>query len=204
MVDSWEVWHDFKPHGQKRYEGAVWVGFDPSFTGDNPALAVIAPPKKAGAPYRILERKHLTHMPPMQQAQVIKKICESYQVEHLGIDTTGAGIAVAEHVKEFFPHYTPIIYSIESKTRMVLRAKELFFRRKLHFDSGYTDIAKAFIGIKQATTQSGNITLIAKRTKSTGHSDIAWAVMNALEKAPIASTAEVSGGAMQSRVKVYQ
>lgn len=204
MVDSWEVWNDFSPHGAKRYAHPVWVGFDPSFTGDNPAVAVIAPPLNANKPYRILERKHLDHMPPMQQAQIIKKICEQYTVEYLGIDVTGAGIAVAEHVKEFYPNFTPINYSIEVKTRMALRAKELFHRRKLHFDSGYTDIAKAFIAIKQQSTNNGNMTLIAKRSQATGHSDIAWAIMNALDKAPIASTQPINQSAMQSRIRVHK
>lgn len=205
MLDSWEVWKDFKPQGSKPYAGKVWVGYDPSFTGDKPALAVIAPPKNPHQPYRILERKHLDHMPPHIQAQYIKKVCERYDVEFLGIDVTGAGISVAEHVKAFYPNYTPINYSVEVKTRMALRAKELFTRRKLHFDAGYVDIAKAFIGIKQALTSSGGqMTLVSKRSQETGHSDVAWAIMNALEKAPIASTEQLNSGVTASRIRVYK
>ena len=118
MIDSWEVWKDFKPLGSNPYKKPVWVGYDPSFTGDHPALAVVAPPSRPGQPYRVLERKHLDHMSPLMQAQYIQKICDRYQVEYLGIDTTGAGIAVAEHVKAFYPAYTPINYSIEVKTRI--------------------------------------------------------------------------------------
>lgn len=204
MVDSWEVWKDFKPNGNKRYHKPVWVGYDPSFTGDKPAIAIIAPPTYAHEPYRILERKHLDHLPPMVQAQYIKKVCEAYQVEFLGIDVTGAGIAVAEHVKAFYPRYTPINYSVEVKTRMALRAKELFYRRKLHFDSGYTDIAKSFIAIKSVLTQGGGrMTLVSKRTQETGHSDIAWAIMNALENAPIASTEPIAT-ANQSKIAIHR
>lgn len=204
MIDSWEIWKDFKPQGSNPYSKPVWVGYDPSFGGDKPALAVIAPPDSAHKPYRVLERKHLDHMPALQQAQYIKQICGRYQVEFLAIDVTGAGIAVAEHVRDFYPNFTALNYSLDSKTRMVLRAKELFDRRKLHFDAGYTDIAKAFIAIKQAVTSGGNLTFVAKRSQETGHSDIAWAIMNALEKAPIASTVTNNSGVMKSRIKVHQ
>ena len=46
MIDSWEVWKDFKPLGSNPYKKPVWVGYDPSFTGDHPALAVVAPPSR--------------------------------------------------------------------------------------------------------------------------------------------------------------
>jgi uncharacterized protein YjcR len=205
MVDSWQIWDDFTPMGSKKFAKPVWVGYDPSFTGDRPALAVIAPPEKEGQPYRVLERIHLDHMPPHVQAQHIKKVCERYDVEFLGIDTTGAGISVAEHVKKFFPNYTAINYSVESKTRMALRAKELFTRRKLHFDAGSIDIAKAFIAIKQALTGSQRqMTFISSRSKETGHSDVAWAIMNALEKAPLASTDQINDGVNKSRIGVHR
>lgn len=203
MIDSWQVWKDFKPLGSRPFARPVWVGYDPSFSGDYPALAVIAPPDNANQPYRLLERKHLDHMPPMQQAQYIQQICQRYQVAFLAIDVTGAGIAVAEHVKAFYPNYTAINYSIDVKTRMALRAKELFQRRKLHFDAGLTDVAKAFIAIKQQVTSGGGrMTLVAARSKETGHSDVAWSIMNALEAAPVASTE--SPAATQSRVAVHR
>ena len=204
MIDSWEVWKDFKPLGSNPYKKPVWVGYDPSFTGDHPALAVVAPPSRPGQPYRVLERKHLDHMSPLMQAQYIQKICDRYQVEYLGIDTTGAGIAVAEHVKAFYPAYTPINYSIEVKTRMAMRAKELFERRKLHFDAGYIDIVKAFIAIKkQVTNGGGRMTFVSKRSQETGHSDVAWAIMHAIDNAPLASTENVTA-ATKSRISVHR
>lgn len=204
MIDSWEVWKDFKPLGSNPYKKPVWVGYDPSFTGDHPALAVVAPPTRSGQPYRVLERKHLDHMSPLMQAQYIKKICERYTVEYLGIDTTGAGIAVAEHVKAFYPNYTPINYSIEVKTRMAMRAKELLERRKLHFDTGYLDIAKAFIAIKkQLTNGGGRMTFVSKRSAETGHSDVAWAIMHAIDNAPLASTEDVTA-TTKSRISVHR
>lgn len=204
MIDSWEVWKDFKPLGSNPYKKPVWVGYDPSFTGDHPALAVVAPPSRPGQPYRVLERKHLDHMSPLMQAQYIQKICERYNVEYLGIDTTGAGIAVAEHVKAFYPAYTPINYSIEVKTRMAMRAKELFERRKLQFDAGYIDIVKAFIAIKkQITNGGGRMTFVSKRSAETGHSDVAWAIMHAIDNAPLASTENITA-ATKSRISVHR
>lgn len=203
MVDTWEVWKDFKPFGSRVFDGAVWVGYDPSFTGDTAAVAVVAPPKSPLQPYRILERIQFKNLPPHVQAQHIKKICERYNVEYLAIDNTGNGMSVAEHVKEFYPRLVRLNYSVELKTRMALRAKELFERRRLQFDAGLTDVAKSFMSIKKALTGSGRqMTLVASRTKETGHADVAWAVMHALEKAPIAATNDPLTS-KRSRVKVY-
>lgn len=206
MVDSWEVWKDFRPFGSRPYDGPVWVGYDPSFTGDNAALAIIAPPQTALQPYRLLERIQFKNLPSAVQAQHIKKVCDRYHVEYLAIDTTGNGLSVSEHVKAFYPAHAKLNYSIELKTRMGLRAKELFQRRRLHFDSGLQDVAKSFLSIKKAMTSSGRaMTLVANRSAETGHADIAWAIMNALERAPIADTTDPNQtGARKSRVRVIK
>lgn len=205
MIDSWEVWKDFKPFGKRRYDGPVWVGYDPSYTGDDAALAIIAPPQSQYQPYRILERHQFKNLPPHIQAQKIQKLIEGYNVEFFGIDNTGNGLAVSEHVANFYPSLTRINYNVENKTRMALRAKELFTRRRLHFDAGLQDVAKSFLSIKKALTGSGRqMTLVANRSAATGHADVAWAVMNALEAAPIAdSTDQQIQGARKSRIKVF-
>ena len=97
-----------------------------------------------------------------------------------------------------------INYSIEVKTRMAMRAKELFERRKLHFDAGYIDIVKAFIAIKkQVTNGGGRMTFVSKRSAETGHSDVAWAIMHAIDNAPLASTENVTA-ATKSRISVHR
>jgi uncharacterized protein YjcR len=206
MVDSWQVWRDFKPFGSRPYDGPVWVGYDPSFTGDNAALAVIAPPQLPTQPYRVLEHIHFKHLPPHVQAQHIEKVCGRYNVEYMAIDNTGNGMSVAEHVVKFYPQLVRLNYNIEIKTRMALRAKELLTRRRLQFDAGSQDVAKSFISIKKALTGSGGqMTLIASRSMETGHADKAWAIMNALERAPMTdSTNPSSNGAHRARIRVFK
>ena len=55
-------------------------------------------------------------------------------------------------------------------------------------------------------TSSGRaMTLVANRSAETGHADIAWAIMNALERAPIADTTDPNQtGARKSRVRVIK
>jgi hypothetical protein len=103
MVDSWQVWKDFKPNETPHYQGEVWLGYDPSFTGDNAALAVIAPPRTPLEPYRILEVKQFKGL-SAQNKRCTSKKCGRYNVTFIGIDNTGNGIAVAEHVAKFFLH----------------------------------------------------------------------------------------------------
>ena len=205
MVDSWEIWQDFKPFGTTPYDGPVWVGYDPSFTGDNAALAVIAPPQSPMQPYRVLERIQFKNLPPHVQAQHIQKICARYNVVFLAIDNTGNGMSVSEHVSKFYPSLKRLNYSVELKTRMALRAKELLTRRRLQFDAGSQDVAKSFISIKKALTSSGSqMTLVAGRSAETGHADVAWAIMNALEAAPIVDTTDINQqGAQRARIRVF-
>lgn len=206
MVDSWEVWDDFSPFSARPYGGPVWIGYDPSFTGDNAALAVIAPPTNPLRPYRILETHQFKHLKPFEQAQKIKKICERYNVVFIGIDNTGNGISVAEHVAEFFPALTRLNYNPDLKIKMGLRVKELFQKRRLHFDSGQLIIIKSFLSIKKAMTSGGgHKTLVTTRSAATGHGDLAWAIMNGMENAPIIdNTTTAAAGTRKSRIRVYQ
>lgn len=206
MVDSWQVWKDFNPLEAPHYSGEVWLGYDPSFTGDNAALAVIAPPQTPLSPYRILEVKQFKGQTAQEQALYIKKVCGRYNVSFIGIDNTGNGISVSEHVSKFFPALTRLNYNPELKIRMGLRAKELFQKRRLHFDAGLTTVAKAFLSIKKALTSGGgNKTLITSRSAENGHGDMAWAIMNGLERAPIVDITDQSQhGATRSRIKVFK
>lgn len=206
MVDSWELWHDFKPFDAKPYDGEVWIGYDPSFSGDNAALAVIAPPKTNLSPYRILEVHQFKGLKSSEQALKIKKICARFNVVFFGIDNTGNGLAVAEHVEKFYPNLKKLNYNPEVKMRMGLRAKELLERRRLEFDAGKLVIAKSFLSIKKAmTSQGGAKTLVTSRSAETGHGDIAWAVMNGLEHAPIIDSTDMAvNNVKQHRIRVFK
>ena len=206
MVDSWELWDDFHPNDAEPYLGEVWIGYDPSFSGDNAALAVIAPPATPLSPYRILEIKQFKGQTAQEQSLYIKKVCGRYNVTFIGIDNTGNGLAVSEYVSKFFPALTRLNYNPEIKIRMGLRAKELFQKRRLQFDAGLTSVAKAFLSIKKAMTSGGgNKTLVTTRSALTGHGDMAWAIMNGLEKAPIVDiTDPTQQGATRSRIRVFK
>jgi uncharacterized protein YjcR len=205
MVDAWEIWDDFSPLSAQPYNSSVWLGYDPSFSGDNAALAVIAPPTNPMQPYRILEIHQFKGLKAHEQAQKIKKVCERYHVEFIGIDNTGNGISVAEHVERFYPQLRLLNYNPDLKMRMGLRAKELFQRHRLQFDAGSLIIAKSFLSIKKAMTSGGgHKTLVTSRSALTGHGDIAWAIMNGLENAPITDSTDASTlGLKKSRVRVY-
>ena len=102
-----------------------------------------------------------------------------------GAIEVGPGIGVFEQIRSFFPQATPILYSVQTKAQLVLRAKELIEEHRLQWDASQNDIAHAFLTIRQGTTDSGQITYSASRTSSTGHADVAWAIMHALEAKPL-------------------
>lgn len=206
MVDSWQIWNDFNPLEAPHYQGEVWIGYDPSFTGDNAALAVIAPPSTPLSPYRVFEVKQFKGQTAQEQSLYIKKVCGRYNVTFIGIDNTGNGLSVSEYVSKFFPALTRLNYNPELKIRMGLRAKELFQKRRLNFDAGLTSVAKAFLSIKKAMTSGGgNKTLVTSRSAENGHGDMAWAIMNGLEKAPIVDITDPSQqGATRSRIRVFK
>lgn len=111
---------------------------------------------------------------------------------------------MCEHVAQFYPALKRLNYNPDLKIRMGLRAKELFERRRLQFDAGKIEIAKAFLSIKKAMTAGQTAkTLITTRSADTGHGDVAWAVMNALEKAPVIDSVE-SNGATTQRIRVFK
>ncbi|MEB0011848.1 terminase ATPase subunit family protein [Glaciimonas sp. Gout2] len=185
MVDTWVEWSDFiatRPFGNR----PVWIGYDPSLTGDSAGCVVLAPPLVAGGKFRILERHQWRDMDFEAQAEAIRQMTLRYNVEYIGIDTTGMGIGVFPLVRQFFPAATAILYSVEVKTRMVLKAKNIISKGRLEFDAGWIDIAQAFMAIHKTLTASGRqATYEASRTNAIGHADVAWACMHALDHEPI-------------------
>lgn len=182
MVDSWDSWKDFKPFSERPYGWLpVWVGYDPSHTGDSAGLVVVAPPTKPGGPLRVLHTDQFKGADFEAQAQAIKKITERYNVAAITVDTTGLGNGVYQLVQKFFPAVQGLNYSVESKTMLVLKAQQVMKAGRFEFDAGNKDLAASFMGIKRELTASGrNVTYAAGRSKETGHSDLAWAAMNAI------------------------
>ncbi len=202
MVDSWEVWSDVKPLWLRPYaHHPVWVGYDPSDKVDAAALVVVAPPRVAGGKFRILHREQFKGSDFEAQAEAIKRITLQYNVVHIGIDKTGLGEGVHQIVKKFFPQVKGYQYSIEVKQRLVLKAQQVIHKGRLEFDAGAVDIAAAFMAIKRVMTASGrNVTYDSGRSEETGHADLAWATMHALDNETLAG--DVIGGS--SRMEIFQ
>ncbi|MDC8757519.1 terminase ATPase subunit family protein [Janthinobacterium fluminis] len=202
MVDSWLEWDDYKPLVSLRPFGnrPVWIGYDPSLTGDSAGCVVIAPPMTAGGKFRILERHQWRGLDFKDQAEAIRQMTLRFNVEYIGIDTTGMGIGVFPIVRQFFPAATAINYSPEVKTRMVLKAKNIVSKARLEFDAGWIDIAQAFMAIRKTLTPSGrNVTYDAGRNAETGHADLAWACMHALDHEPFEGSTDTN----QSFMEIY-
>lgn len=164
----------------------VWGGYDPARSRDDATFVVLLPPEKEGGTIRVIERHKWQGQSYLWQAGRIKELCDRYHFSHLGIDTTGPGIGVFEHVQQFCPQAMPINYAVHSKAMLVLKAREVMEEARLQFDAAETDIAHAFMTIRQTTTDKGQITYTASRNSSTGHADAAWAIMHALAAEPLA------------------
>jgi hypothetical protein len=101
-------------------------------------------------------------------------------------------------VRQFFPAAESINYSLEAKTRLVLKAYDVISKRRLEFDAGWTDLAAAFMAIRKTTTQSGRqVTYEASRAEDISHADLAWATMHALIHEPLQGQTATSGGFME-------
>lgn len=187
FVDSWERWEDFKPFADRPFGyREVWIGYDPAETGDTAGLVVVAPPAAPGGKFRCLEKKQWRGMDFAEQAEYVRQLCTRYHVTYIGIDTGSVGAGVYQLVRQFFPAVEAITYSLEVKTRMVLKAKDVISSGRLEFDAGWSDLAHALISIRKTMTDSGrHVTYKSGRSDDTGHADLAWALLHALAHEPI-------------------
>lgn len=159
----------------------VWVGYDPSGTGDEAAVVVALPPKNSNSAFRLIEKMRLNGMSYETQAEEIRQLTEKYNVAEIAMDTTGIGGPTAELVEVFFPSLMRINYNIESKNKMVYKAREVIQSGRLLFDGGWDDVVHAFMMIKKTITQrSQQFTFTAKRTQNSSHADLAMAIMHIL------------------------
>jgi len=180
------LWTDYDPDDDRPFGNSpVWLGYDPSRTRDDATCVVVAPPLEQGGKFRILEKHSWRGTSFTHQAAQVKKLCERFNVQHIGIDITGVGYGVFDLVRDFYPRATAIHYSLEAKNALVLKAQDTITGSRIEWDAGWSDIAAAFLTIKRGTTNSGQITYSASRTDATGHADIAWAIMHALAHEPL-------------------
>lgn len=187
MVDSWDAWSDVHPFAPRPYGYLpVAVGYDPSNTGDTAGLVVLALPSKPGGTFRALERHQFRGLDYEAQAKLLSEVTQRYHVVHMGIDTTGIGSAVYQLAVKFFPQAKAYNYSVDLKTHLVLKAKSVISKGRFEFDASWTELAHAFLAIKKVLTASQRqATFDAGRNDETGHADLAWAVMHAMDHEPL-------------------
>lgn len=202
MVDSLDEWEDFDPYLKRPFAyRPVWIGYDPSHTGDSAGCAVIAPPVVSGGKFRVLERHQWKGMDFAAQARSIEELTNRYAVEYIGIDATGIGQGVFQLVQQFFPAAREIRYSSEVKTALVLKAKDTISSGRLEYDTGHTDITASFMAIRKTMTASGNrSTYEASRSEEASHADVAWAIMHALLNEPLTAA---NGGQSPNILEFY-
>lgn len=185
QVDSFEEWHDFKPFYQRPFGNReVWLGYDPAFTGDRAALAIVAPPRVEGGDYRVLHKQTFHGMDYETQASRIKQFCDDYNVSRIVIDKTGMGSGVFQEVKKFYPTVQGLDYNADLKNEMVLKTQNLIQKRRLKFDSGDNDIVTSFMTVKKRITGTGKITYVSDRSEDASHGDLSWAIMNCILNVP--------------------
>jgi len=200
MVDSMEEWEDYAPFADRPFgRRVVWIGYDPSHRGDSAGCVVIAPPLVAGGKFRILERHQWKGMDFATQAESIRELTQKYNVEYIGIDSTGLGQGVFQLVRSFYPAARDIRYTPEMKTAMVLKAKDTITRGCLEYDVSATDITQSFMSIRKTMTSSGrSATYEASRTEEASHADLAWATMHVLINEPLtAASGQQSSSIME-------
>lgn len=199
MVDSWEIWSDFKPHAARPFGNRpVWLGYDPSDTGDSAGCVVLAPPTVPGGPFRGLEKFQFRGQNFESQAEEIEKLTRKYNITYMGIDVTGMGQGVYQLVSKFYPAAVDINYSIPVKERMVLKAQHVMRNRRLQFDAGWTDLAQSFMAIKKTITPSGrHTTYQSGRNEGIGHADLAWACMHAIDHEPFEGATQQNTSIME-------
>ena len=74
----------------------------------------------------------------------------------------------------------------EVKDRLVLKDLSVISKGRLEFDAGCTDLAQSFMAILKTMTASGRtVTYEASRSEETGHADLAWACLHALDNEPL-------------------
>lgn len=186
QLDSYEEWHDFKPHLARPFGNReVWLGYDPAYTGDRAALVLIAPPRMEGGDFRLLHHETFHGLDFATQAEKIRHYCQYYHITRMAIDKTGMGTGVYQLVKQFFPSVVGLDYDVNLKNEMVLKMLNLVQKRRFKFDNGDKDVAASFMTIKRQATRSGRqMTYVSDRSEESSHGDIAWAIMSVIVNEP--------------------
>lgn len=187
LVEIAEKWKDVNPlNARPLGETECWLGYDPSGEGDDAAaLVVIAPPSGHYKKYRVIEVIRMDDADYQQQFEVIERLLKKYNITYMGIDNQGEGSGVYQQVvSKLFPTAEGIRYDPEIKTQMIIKLQTLLKRGLLEIDNVFLDdVLPALLAIERSSTRGGLPTYTAKRSADTGHADVAWALLHALQNA---------------------
>lgn len=187
-------WPGFKPTEPRPFGNrAVWIGYDPARNRDSAEISVLSVPIQAGGAFQLLEKITLHNQSWAYQADVIHGLTKRYNVQHIGVDCTGPGAGVFERVQEFYPAVMAIHYSVDIKTRLVLKAQDVIRSGRFKYDAMHTDVPAAFMAIRKVSTGT-SITYVAARDQNIGHADAAWSIMHAFFAEGLNSTGEDDSG----------
>lgn len=178
-------WADFDPDKPRPFgEREVWGGYDPAHSSDGASFVIVAPPINENEKFRVLARFQWFGLSYRWQAEQIRKLYQQYNFTYIGIDANGVGQGVFEMIQEFARREaTPILYSLETKSGLVLKVHDLVERGLIEWSEEEKDIAASFLMVKQTSTQSGaKITFVADRTSQLQHADVFWAIAHAINK----------------------
>jgi len=186
MVDT-DSWKDYYPDAQRPFGNRpVSLGYDPSRTRDNASLALVSIPLSPTDKWRLLKKDTYHGVNFQYQANRIKDETKRFDIKHIGVDVTGIGMGVFELVEQFYRRATPITYSVQMKTELVLKALDIIENGRFQYSAGDKEVTQAFMMITQTTTPNGQITYSANRSNATGHADVAWSIMHAFIYEPLA------------------
>lgn len=145
--------------------------------------------------FRLLAVYHWQGLSFSHQAKQIQELMRRFNITHIGIDITGIGRGVYELVSKFAPREAmPLHYSLETKTRLVLKMIDAVERHRIEWSKDAIDevsreraeIIPSFMAIRRMTTKSGGaMTFVAERSEKTGHADIFFATSHAMINEPL-------------------
>lgn len=176
-------WNADRPFGNRE----VWAGFDPSRTRDNATFVLVAPPLHPDEKFRVIAVYQWRGMNFKYMANEIKKIKSKFNITYIGIDITGIGYGVYEHIREFARREVrDIHYNVNIKNQLVLKMVDVVEEGRIEWDENQKTLITAFMSIEQQTTAKSNqITYAASRTEMTGHADEFFAVSHAVFNEPL-------------------
>ena len=190
VTDS-ALWQDFDPMADRPFGNReVWAGFDPSRTRDNASFAIVAPPIHELEKFRILEIYQWRGLNFKHMATKIKEIMAKYRITYIGVDITGIGYGVYEHLQTFAIRETvPIHYDVRTKNQLVLKMIDVVESGRIEWGEELNELNASFLSIEQVATPKSNlITYAASRSESTGHADEFFAIAHAVYREPLNTT----------------